>query len=827
MANQRIAITVRGVVQGVGFRPFVHRLATRLELAGSVKNSTGVVLIEVEGPAASVRQFIEQLQDAPPPASRIDDVELRPLPPTPAADARESQFRIESSDDASPQAIYVSPDLATCDDCLAELRDPTDRRFGYAFLNCTNCGPRLTIITAAPYDRQRTTMARFEMCPACAAEYHDPGDRRFHAQPIACPACGPSLQVCRASGEVIATDAPLTWFAARVLRGEIGALQGLGGFHLVCVAGDNRAVHRLRKRKHRDEKPFAIMVPDISTARHLCEVDPHESELLQSPRRPIVLLQRRIERPPQLMETANVCDAVAPGNPALGVMLPYTPLHHLLMDAVQGVPLVMTSGNRADEPIVTTPEQAQDRLGDIADVFLIHDRPIRVRCDDSVTRLIDGQELPIRRSRGYAPLPIRLPMTCDVHVLAVGGQLKGVFALGRDRQAFLSHHLGDLDDFAAYQAFQQDVTLYEQLFEIQPQLIVHDMHPDYASTQYARRRAAEEGIALLEVQHHHAHLASCLAEHGLSEPAIGVCLDGTGFGPDGAIWGGEFLVGDYAGYTRAAQLRYVRLPGGDQAIREPWRIAVSQLRDAGCDIGLANVTAAQRSTIERMIERGFNAPFTSSMGRLFDAVAAIVGIRSQVSYEGQAAMELEWLAMQAGDEDAYPFAVETATIDTGEETRVVDTRPLIRAVVADATRGTNAARIARRFHTTVVEMIGRVCRLIRADTRLDLVALSGGVFQNSLLTREACRRLERDGFRVYRHRQVPPNDAGLCLGQLAVAAALQQGLTPSRATLKAGCQEYAGPSAVPSPGRAGGWAPKMRVFGGRFAIAASMQTALL
>ncbi len=618
-------------------------------------------------------------------------------------------------------------------------------------------------------------MASFIMCALCRAEYEDPGNRRFHAQPTACPTCGPQLQLLDAHGKRVETNDPLALFAAGLRAGSIGALKGLGGFHLTCDAGHVAAVSALRQRKHRDEKPFAIMVRDVEMAQKYCRVSAAEEQLLSSPKRPIVLLHKR--------SSAGIAEGVAPGNPCLGVMLPYTPPHHLLLEAVGGIPLVMTSGNRSDEPIAFENDDALDRLSGIADLYLIHNRPIHVRCDDSVTRVVDRTESLVRRSRGYAPQPIGLPLDCRHPILAVGGQLKSTFALGRGRHAFLSHHLGDLDHYAAYRAFERDILLYQQLFAIEPVQIAHDRHPDYASTQYSRTRAQsrtslhEDRPFLISVQHHHAHMASCMAEHALTEPVIGVTFDGTGYGTDGAIWGGEFLVGDYWEFRRAGHLRYVGMPGGDQAIREPWRMAVAHLRDAGSTNGefVSCLPPAELRTIETMLEKGLLTPMTSSAGRLFDAVAALAGLRQRVSYEGQAAMELEWLATGLAESGAYPFELEK--VPEGEppdETLVVDTRPLICAVALDAERGIPAAIVSRRFHTTMVELIASVCDHIRGSTQLDAVVLSGGVFMNALLTSEANTRLTGDGFRVYRHRLVPPNDGGLSLGQLAIAAALAQ-----------------------------------------------------
>jgi hydrogenase maturation protein HypF len=756
---KRRVVTIRGIVQGVGFRPFIFALASRLQLAGSVKNQAGSVRIEIEGAPDALDRFLNEIATRPPPLACIEEISCEE-----AAPQGESGFRIEPSEnDDSP--VFISADVATCDACLAELFNPADRRWRYPFINCTHCGPRLTIITGAPYDRPRTTMAAFAMCPACRAEYEDPGDRRFHAQPIACPECGPRLALLDSEGDPVATDDPLASFVEAICRGGIGALKGLGGYHLVCDARSSAAVAELRRRKHRDEKPLAVMARDMDAALEICNATLAERELLASPRRPIVLLRKR---------AGGVAENVAPGNPDLGVMLPYTPLHHLLLREMGNAPLVMTSGNRSDEPIAHEDPDARERLRGIADVFLVHNRPIRVRCDDSVTRVIGGVESLVRRSRGYAPEPIGLPVACRTPTLAVGGQLKSTFALGRDRHAFLSHHLGDLDHLAAFQAFDRDVALYEELFAVRPERIVHDLHPDYASTRYALARAEREGMETIAVQHHHAHMAGCMAEHGLQGTVIGVTYDGTGYGAGGAVWGGELLVGDYRQFHRAAHLRYVGMPGGEQAVREPWRMAAAHLADAGaeCEPLAARVPPHEMRAVQQMLQRNINCPLTSSAGRLFDAVAALAGVRDRVSYEGQAAMELEWLAEGIAAEGAYPFEIaDEKSAESQILTLMVDTRPLIRAVAAEARNGTDPRAIARRFHTTVAEIIVAVCRRLREQTGLDGVVLSGGVFMNALLTREAVARLERESFSVYRHRRTPPNDGGLSLGQLAVAAA--------------------------------------------------------
>jgi hydrogenase maturation protein HypF len=752
---ERRAIVIRGIVQGVGFRPFVYSLASRLHLHGYVKNQTGSVLIEVEGESKALDHFFANLTATPPPLAQINHVAWEPRHVL-----GDSVFRIEPSDADSSDPIYISPDVATCEDCLIEIANPADRRYRYAFTNCTNCGPRLSIITGAPYDRAQTTMAPFVMCGMCQAEYDDPASRRFHAQPVACPECGPQVALKNSAGQVIETDEPIAFFARALRKGAIGTLKGLGGYHLVCDATLSATVASLRQRKHRDEKPFAVMVPNLAASETLCEIDAAERELLVSARAPIVLLRKR--------RTCLVAGEVAPGNPWLGVMLPYTPLHHLLMRAVEGTPLVMTSGNRSDEPIAYQDDEALERLPDIAELFLVHNRPIHVRCEDSVTRIALGREVPIRRSRGYAPRPIEMPIRCPIPILAVGGQLKATFALGRDSQAILSHHLGDLDYYDAYRAFIRDVELYESLFGIKPLALVRDLHPDYAATRYAEERAASESIPVLKIQHHHAHLAGCMAENGLIGPTIGVTFDGTGFGTDEAVWGGEFLIGDYRQFQRAAHFRYVGMPGGDQAIREPWRMAIAHLGDAKVsNEGLkARLLRTPLQAVERMLESGLFTPLTSSAGRLFDAVASIAGVRDVVSYEGQAAIELESLASQVSSSETYPFGLD------GESPMVIDTRPLIASVADDTKEKVNPAVISRRFHSTLVEIIACVCNKLRETTRIEAVALSGGVFQSTLLTCEATQRLQEDGFGVYRHHLVPPNDGGLSLGQAAIGAAL-------------------------------------------------------
>jgi hydrogenase maturation protein HypF len=751
---ERRSIAIHGMVQGVGFRPFVYGLASCLRLGGSVRNDAGGVLIEIEGETPDLEQFLAALETHPPVLARIDRIDWHTETPR-----GQRRFEIEPSRTGASQEISICPDLATCDDCLKELFDPQNRRYRYAFANCTCCGPRLTIIQGAPYDRQRTTMAGFVMCPACRREYENPLDRRFHAQPIACAECGPHLMLLDAQGNRLECDDPLHSATDALRRGKIVAIKGIGGFHLACDASNDSAVCELRRCKHRDEKPFAVMARDMDAILALCRVTQIEAELLQSQARPIVPLQKR----PDCELPGNI----APGNPSLGVMLPYTPVHHLLLKDLGVVTLVMTSGNRSDEPIVYEDGDAVSRLAGIADLLLTHNRPIHVRCDDSVVKVVGERQSPIRRSRGYAPATLVLPIGCEEPMLAVGGQLKATFALGRGDHAIVSHHLGDLDHLEAFRAFERDIELYQRSFSVEPRVIVHDLHPDYASTRYALRRCGEQALRRVAVQHHHAHMASCMAEHGLNEPVIGVCFDGTGFGTDGKIWGGEFLVGDYREFRRAAHLRYVAMPGGDAAIKSPWRMAVAYLADANW-IGEAplfqRIPQADLRTTRLMLQKGFNSPLTSSAGRLFDAVAALVGVRDFVSFEGQAAIELEFLATKSSDRGYYPFEIGTSA------EMVIDTRPLILAVTSDVSTGCQPHIIARRFHSTMARIVEEICRKIRADSRINVVVLSGGGFMNALLAVESQAKLGAAGFTVYCHERVPANDGGLSLGQLAIAA---------------------------------------------------------
>ncbi|HXG90482.1 MAG TPA: carbamoyltransferase HypF [Vicinamibacterales bacterium] len=757
---ERRALAIRGIVQGVGFRPFVYGLASRLALTGFVRNAPDALLIEVEGSIEALNDFETAVTSDPPRQASIDTWDSAPVPLQ-----GDRLFRIESSRTGrvhagSPQ---VTPDLATCEACLEELRDPSNRRHGYPFITCAECGPRLTVVSGTPYDRDRTTMRAFAVCPACQDEYDDPVDRRFHAQTISCAACGPRLALLNSLG-VLVDQEPIVAAVTRLRAGQIVAVKGLGGYHLACDATNAAAIAMLRERKHRDEKPFAVMFSSLADVTRECDADAVEQALLLSAARPIVLIRRRDSSP------IRISASVAPGCPQIGAMLPSTPLHTLLLEAA-GVPLVMTSANRSGEPTIHADTDALQLLGGIADAYLTHDRVIHVRCDDSVSRVINGRELPLRRSRGHAPRPMRLSPACAAPLLAVGAQLKNTFALASHHNAVISHHIGDLDDLAAYRAFAADIALYEDLFEIAPQLLVHDSHPAYASTRYAQERAARHGLSTLAVQHHHAHVASCLAEHGLSGPVIGVAFDGTGYGTDGTMWGGEFLVGDLGAVERMAYLRPVAMPGGEQAIREPWRMALAHLLDAAQDIGeLQQRHGSDKVRIlEQMIERGLNAPMTSSAGRLFDAIAAIAGVRDAVSFEGQAAMQLEWLAAGVPISGTYDTA-----IDERGSGLCIDTRPIIAAAARDASQGSSPAQIARRFHSTMTSVVVAVTSRLREMTGIDRVVLTGGVFQNALLATECDEQLQQSGFRVYQHHLVPPNDGGISLGQLAVAAARSQ-----------------------------------------------------
>jgi hydrogenase maturation protein HypF len=745
----RSRVLVTGVVQGVGFRPFVYSLARELGLSGQVGNTAAGVVAEVEGPAAAVAAFADRIDTDAPPLAVVSSVTPQPLPPLGG-----TEFTILDSTAGAGRTL-VSPDVATCADCWAEFADPSDRRYRHPFISCTNCGPRFTIITGLPYDRPATTMAGFPLCPDCAREYADPADRRFHAQPIACPACGPRLRLSRPGLETTYDEDALAGAHGLLVDGAILAVKGLGGFHLVCDARDQAVVTTLRKRKDRGDKPFAVMAADLETARRIAVVDAAEEELLTGPRRPIVLLRRKAG--------AAVAEAVAPSNPDLGVMLPYTPVHRLLFDRPGPRVLVMTSGNLSGEPIVTTDDQAMIRLAGLADAWLGHDRPIHVPCDDSVVRIVDGRELPVRRSRGYAPFPIDLPMPVRP-ALAVGGDLKNTFCLGDGQYAWLSAHVGDMDDLATLQAFERAERQLEELTGVRPEVFVTDKHPAYRSRQWAQLNAA--GRPVVGVQHHHAHIASVLAEHRHQGRVIGFAFDGTGYGDDGAVWGGEVLLADFDGFVRAAHLRYVPLPGGDAGVRNPCRMALSHLRAAGLpwDPGLPSVRACRRPELELLeaqLDKDIACAPTSSMGRLFDAVSSLAGVCHRAGYEAQAAIELEGLISSDRELGAYEFAV------TGDE---IDPAPVLAGVVRDVLTGVEPAVVSARFHQGLADLMVTLSDRIRGTEGLTTVALSGGVFVNKILLLATTRALTGAGFTVLRPRRVPPTDAGLALGQLAVAA---------------------------------------------------------
>jgi hydrogenase maturation protein HypF len=763
----RRRLVVRGVVQGVGFRPFVYATAAELSLSGSVCNDSGGVVIEIEGAADDVARFSRRIAEQPPPLAIVESVES-----TSVAVCGGTGFRIESSSSGGQARTLASPDVATCPDCLRELADPSDRRFRHPFITCTNCGPRFTIIEDLPYDRAATTMGSFAMCDQCSAEYTDPADRRFHAQPIACPRCGPRLELVTRTGEPRAGEAALAEARRLLAAGAIVAVKGLGGYHLACDAGNDTAVAELRRRKQRGDKPFAVMARDLATACRLVELDRVEEALLTGSRRPIVLLARRQGEP----SAPAVSDLVAPRNRDLGVMLPYTPLHTLLFGLDGDVPqlgvLVMTSGNLSGEPISYNDADALHRLDGLADAWLRHDRAIKVPCDDSVTRVVDGEELPIRRSRGYAPLPVALPV--DVQpTLAVGAELKNTCCLAEGRYAWLSSHIGDMDDLATLDAFGATERHLERLTGVTPELLVADRHPGYRSSRWAYTSAA--GRPVHAVQHHHAHLAAVMAEHGLdgSEPVIGVAFDGTGYGDDGAVWGGEVVIADYKGFSRFAQLGYVWLPGGDAAVHRPYRMALAHLAAAGIpwEPDLPPVQACpkvERDVLAHQLETGFGCTRTSSMGRLFDAVAALAGVRQVVDYEAQAAIELE---AQARDASA---GERSYRLDPGEgangDPLVADPSPLLRAVVADVRDGVPAGVVGCRFHAALVCFVREVACRARESLGLRTVALTGGVYQNALLLSQSRTALRSDGFTVLCHRQVPPNDGGLALGQVLVGS---------------------------------------------------------
>ena len=780
-------ISVRGIVQGVGFRPFVYGLAVKHGLKGWVHNTSEDVKIEVEGEAEALQQFELELQTQVPPLAHIEEVAIKYLPPV-----GYDRFEIRPSQALEGKYQLISPDVATCRACLGELLNPEDRRYRYPFTNCTNCGPRFTIIEGMPYDRPKTTMRRFQMCPRCRAEYDNPLDRRFHAQPNACPECGPQIELVDNRGNRVAPirsgSDPVAAAGQFLREGKIVAVKGLGGFLLACDATNDAVVRALRHRKRRSSKPFAIMVATLDAAKSHCYISPQEEELLLSPQSPIVLMRWR--------EDSSVSREVGPNLQFLGIMLPYTPLHHILLRDT-GLPLVMTSGNLSEEPIATANDEALAKLSGIADYFLIHNRDIYSGYDDSVAVVERGTSQLIRRARSYAPYPIRLSFAVK-QVLGCGAEEKNTFCLTKDCYAFVSQHIGDMENMETLEHFDSTISLYKRLFHIEPEIIAHDLHPDYLATKYARE-LGELGLKLVPVQHHHAHIASCMADNGVETAVIGVAFDGTGMGADGNIWGGEFLVADYGGFRRVGHLQHLPLPGGAAAIKRPYRTAIGYMLTLLGENALnaviaretkqsqlafiGQVTKVEIEVIKRQIERKINSPLSSSMGRLFDAISALLGIRGEIDYEGQAAVELEMAALSSviagpvpsgareldeaisGNNESYPYRIVE-----DEGIRVVHLRDLLAAVIDDLHQGISKGRISVKFHNSVAQMINEMCHLIANETPMvSAVALSGGVFQNRLLLRKTVSLLENSGFHVLTHRQVPCNDGGISLGQAVIA----------------------------------------------------------
>jgi hydrogenase maturation protein HypF len=766
----RVRARIEGTVQGVGFRPYVYRLADELGVAGHVLNDSRGVVVEVEAPEETVERFLARLPAEAPPLATVERVTAEQV-----EELGERGFSIRESPAGGVPRAAVTPDSATCGDCLAELFDPADRRYRYPFTNCTNCGPRFTIVQDVPYDRPNTTMAAFAMCRACRAEYEDPADRRFHAQPNACPDCGPQVRLAYAGGRAFADPGArdAVEAAARALRdGAIVAVKGIGGFHLACLARDEDAVAELRGRKQREDKPFALMAPDLAAARELVHMSPAEEELLLSRARPIVLARRRRGALPAL--------SVAPGAPELGVMVPYSPLHHLLLSDL-GETLVLTSGNVSDEPIAYEDDEARERLAQIADLFLLHDRSIETRTDDSVVRVAEGGSRLLRRSRGYVPGSLPLPLAVGPHLLACGAELKNTFAVAKGGRAWVGHHVGDLKNYETLRSFVTGIDHFRRLFAVDPEVVAHDLHPDYLSTKHAQEL---DGVRLIGVQHHHAHLAACLAEHGEAGPAIGAIFDGIGYGEDGTVWGGELLLGGLGSFERIGLLFPVRMPGGDAAVRQPWRMACAWLTAAfdeppALPRGLRGDVKPDRwHQVAELARTGLASPLTTSVGRLFDAVAALCGVRAEVNYEGQAAVELEAVA-DPMEVAAYPLptaGADDASVAGGPTKPdgpllVMDARRTIRAVVRDVERGVPVPRISAKFHNALAAATATACESAAARAGTRTVVLSGGVFQNRTLLERTPRLLRDAGLRVLIPELLPANDGGIAYGQLAVASA--------------------------------------------------------
>jgi len=749
-----VHISVRGVVQGVGFRPFVYQLATKYNLGGWVCNTSGDVKIEVEGEEESIEQFLLALREQAPPLSRVEDITVTQRPP-----ANYANFEIRHSIAEEGKYQLISPDIATCPECLGEILTPGDRRYRYPFTNCTNCGPRFTIIEDIPYDRPKTTMRHFRMCPECQREYDDPYNRRFHAQPNACPVCGPRLELLDTKGNTVTCPDVIATTSQLLHEGKIMAIKGLGGFLLACDATNETAVSLLRRRKRRPSRPLAIMLASIDEARKYCYVNNEEEKLLASPASPIVLVRRKTD--------SSVSSAVAPNLKYLGLMLPYTPLHHILLRETQ-LPLVMTSGNLSEEPIAKDNDEAIRRLSRIADYFLMHNRDIYARYDDSVTMVVIDTPQVLRRARGYAPDPIHLNYESQ-QILGCGAEEKNTFCLTRDNHAFLSQHIGDMENLETLEHFTSTITLYKRLFRIEPKIIAHDLHPEYLTTKYAKELATQSGdISLVPVQHHHAHIASCMADNKVETPVIGIAFDGTGYGTDGNIWGGEFMIADYQKFTRMGHFEYLPLPGGALAIKKPYRIAIGYLLSLFKDLNqelpfLKQIDALEMDIIKRQLDQKINSPLTSSCGRLFDAVSALIGVRSEIEYEAQAAIELEMTAVD-NEPGLYPFSIIEQ-----DDLSLIKLRDLFSAIIHDLQNGIAKPAISAKFHNTVAQMINQLCQVLSIKTGITQAVLSGGVFQNRLLLSRTVSLLEADGFQVFTHRQVPCNDGGISLGQAVIA----------------------------------------------------------
>ena len=818
-------INVEGMVQGVGFRPFVYSIAEKYSLVGHVSNTPDGVVIEVEGSSQAIDSFVFELEHNPPPLSRITAVSrsLRSSSGTTSERLYERFEILESKRDGKPVTL-IPPDVCTCDDCLAELFDERNRRYLYPFINCTNCGPRFTIIKNIPYDRPYTTMADFSQCPACESEYTNPGNRRFHAQPNACPICGPKVCLYDSAGNPLSGD-PVAAAVGLLKEGRIVAVKGLGGFHLAVDGCNDDAVRRLRSRKNREEKPLASMVGSITTARKLVMMETHEERILMSRERPILLAARCDSEAPE----STIAESVAPGNPYLGIMLPYTPLHYLLFyhpsaggdfssDQPVFTALVMTSGNMSEEPVCKDNDEAFVHLGRVADYFLVHDRDIHVRCDDSVVRCLADDVQYIRRSRGFVPAPVFLPERSST-VLAFGGELKNTLCITEGRRAFMSQHIGDLENIPTLDFFHEAVTHYKRILDLEPSVYAYDLHPDYLSTKYAMSlldHPDDERYGAVGVQHHHAHIASVMAEHGHSGPVIGFSMDGTGYGPDNTVWGGEILLCTPYNFTRAAHLDYIPMPGGTSAVREPWRMAFSYLRETfsrgwrSLELPCLGMESTENfELLDSACAAGLNAPRTSSLGRLFDAAASILDIRHKTSYEGQASIMLELCAAEATDSRVLPYTILHNEIEpfTGKpvlhgtvkgaklpdaphirESAVIDYRPLVRALAEGIIRGVSIPELAMSFHTTILASFFEIAEIIRESTGITTAALSGGCWQNRLLSGRFRSMLEERGFNVLIHNQVPPNDGGLALGQAFVASCIDNTTEKRKKTCALQCR---------------------------------------